>query len=85
MSMILSPGRSVSGRTAASKARSMPYLAISSAALAVSACASAWVTPSASALTSSLRTRASNASGVSGFTSGTLPGEPDTTLDATRA
>ena len=41
MSTFRSAGRSVSGRRAASSARSMPYLAISSAALAVSACASA--------------------------------------------
>src|SRR5215472_7734661 len=65
MSITRSAGRSVSGRRAASRARSMPYFAISSAALAVSACASACVTPSASALTSSLRTRSSNASGAS--------------------
>src|ERR1051326_6327582 len=60
MSMTRSAGWSVSGRAAASSARSMPYFAISSAALAVSASASACVTPSASALTSSLRTRPSN-------------------------
>ncbi len=65
MWMTRSAGRSVSGRSAASRARSMPYFAISSAALAVSAWASAGVTPAASALTSSLRTRASKASGAS--------------------
>ena len=51
-------GRSPAGPRASS-ARSMPYLAISSAALAVSACASGGVTPSSSALASSLRTRSS--------------------------
>ena len=61
-----SAGRSVSGRRAASSARSMPYFAISSAALAVSAWASSGVTPSASALASSLRTRASSAAAASG-------------------
>ena len=50
---------------AASRARSMPYLAISSAALAVSASASGGVTPASSALASSLRTRSSSLSGVS--------------------
>ena len=59
------PGRSVSGCDAASRARSMPYLAISSAALAVSASASGGVTPSASAFASSLRTRSSRALGGS--------------------
>src|SRR5437763_1828210 len=58
-------GRSVSGLAAASRARSIPYLAISSAALAVNASASAGVAPSASALASSLRTRSSSAPGVS--------------------
>ena len=66
MSTFRSAGRSVSGRRAASSARSMPYFAISSAALAVSACASSGVTPSASALASSLRTRASSAAAASG-------------------
>src|SRR5215468_5280218 len=67
-SMTRSPGRSVSGRSAASRARSMPYFAISSAALAVRACASAAVTPASSALASSLRTRASSGSATWGFT-----------------
>src|SRR6266852_4943216 len=58
-SMMRLPGRSVSGRDAASRARSIPYRAISSAALAVSASASGGVTPSASAFASSLRTRSS--------------------------
>src|ERR1035441_3106248 len=57
MSMTRSPGWSVSGLAAASSARSMPYLAISSAALAVSASASGGVVPADSALASSLRTR----------------------------
>src|ERR1700751_4564962 len=65
ISMTRSAGRSVSGRSAASRARSIPYFAIRPAALAVSAWASAGVTPAASALTSSLRTRASNVSGAS--------------------
>ena len=54
-SMIRLAGRSVSGRAAASSARSMPYRAMSSAAFAVSASASAGVTPSSSALASSFR------------------------------
>ena len=58
-------GGSVSGRTAASSARSMPYLAISSAALAVRAWASGGVQLSSSALASSLRTRSSSLSGAS--------------------
>src|ERR1700730_4878594 len=62
MSRTRSAGWSVSGRSAASSARSIPYLAISSAALAVRACASAGVAPTASALASSLRTRASSVS-----------------------
>src|SRR5208337_3170484 len=65
MSMIRLPGRSVSGRDAASRARSIPYLAVSSAAFAVSASASGGVTPSASAFASSLRTRSSRALGGS--------------------
>src|SRR5271169_942761 len=65
MSMMRLPGRSVSGRDAASRARSIPYLAISSAAFAVSASASGGVTPSASAFASSLRTRSSRALGGS--------------------
>src|SRR6266700_3114405 len=65
MSMMRLPGRSVSGRVAASRARSIPYRAISSAAFAVSASASGGVTPSASALASSLRTRSSKALGGS--------------------
>ena len=60
-------GRSRAG-AAASSARSMPYFAISSAALAVSACASAAVTPASSALASSLRTRASSGSATWEFT-----------------
>src|ERR1019366_1147202 len=56
MSSFRSAGWSVSGSVAASSARSIPYLAISSVALAVSASASARVTPSAAALASSLRT-----------------------------
>ena len=63
---IWSAGRSVSGWSAASSARSMPYLAISSAALAVSACASGGVTLSSPALASSLRTRSSRRPGASG-------------------
>src|SRR5437879_3731147 len=47
MSMMRLPGRSVSGRAAASRARSIPYRAMSSAAFAVSASASGGVTPSA--------------------------------------
>jgi hypothetical protein len=39
--MTRSPGWSISGLAAASNARSMPYLAMSSAALAVNASASA--------------------------------------------
>ncbi len=46
MSTFRSAGWSVSGCWAASRARSMPYRAISSAAFAVSASASAGVTPS---------------------------------------
>src|SRR5690349_23006179 len=65
MSMTRLPGRSVPGSDAASRARSIPYLAISSAALAVSASASGGVTPSASAFASSLRTRSSRALGGS--------------------
>src|SRR5216683_888910 len=65
MSMMRLPGRSVSGRVAASRARSIPYLAISSAAFAVNASASGGVTPSASAFASSLRTRSSRALGGS--------------------
>src|SRR5712691_1916392 len=65
MSMMRLPGRSVSGRVAASRARSIPYRAISSAAFAVSASASGGVTPSASAFASSLRTRSSRALGGS--------------------
>src|SRR5690348_14087690 len=61
MSMTRLPGRSVPGSDAASRARSIPYLAISSAALAVRASASGGVTPSASAFASSLRTRSSRA------------------------
>src|SRR5437773_1393886 len=52
MSMMRLPGRSVSGRVAASRARSIPYRAMSSAAFAVSASASGGVTPSASAFAS---------------------------------
>src|SRR3984893_13616648 len=65
MSMMRLPGRSVSGRDAPSGARSIPSLAISSAAFAVSASASGGVTPSASAFASSLRTRSSRALGGS--------------------
>src|SRR5580693_2421861 len=65
MSMMRLPGRSVSGRDAASRARSIPYRAISSAAFAVSASASGGVTPSASAFANSLRTRSSSALGGS--------------------
>src|SRR5215468_2723373 len=65
MSMMRLPGRSVSGREAASRARSIPYRAMSSAAFAVSASASGGVTPSASAFASSLRTRSSRALGGS--------------------
>src|SRR5512146_1774770 len=65
MSMTRLPGRSVPGSDAASLARSIPYLAISSAALAVRASASGGVTPSASAFASSLRTRSSRALGGS--------------------
>src|SRR5580704_12701271 len=65
MSMMRLPGRSVSGRVAASRARSIPYRAMSSAAFAVSASASGGVTPSASAFASSLRTRSSRALGGS--------------------
>src|SRR6266702_3149869 len=65
MSMMRLPGRSLSGRVAASRARSIPYRAISSAAFAVSASASGGVTPSASAFASSLRTRSSRALGGS--------------------
>src|SRR5690348_6716683 len=65
MSMTRLPGRSVPGSDAASRARSIPYLAISSAALTVSASASGGVTPSASAFASSLRTRSSRALGGS--------------------
>src|SRR5690348_8051116 len=65
MSMTRLPGRSVPGSDAASRARSIPYLAISSAALAVRASASGGVTPSASAFASSLRTRSSRALGGS--------------------
>src|SRR5450755_1443426 len=57
MSMRRLSGRSVSGRAAASRARSMPYLAINAAAFSVRASASAGDTPLASALISSLRTR----------------------------
>ncbi len=60
MSSMRLEGWSVSGRSAASSARSIPYLAISSAALAVRACASGGVTLSSSALASSLRTRSSS-------------------------
>src|SRR5580693_2943318 len=65
MSTMRLSGRSVSGRRAASKARSMPYFAISSAALAVRAWASSGVTPSPSAFASSLRTRSSSRSDAS--------------------
>src|SRR5215472_10623921 len=65
MSMMRLPGRSVSGRAAASRARSIPYRAMSSAAFAVSASASGGVAPSASAFASSLRTRSSRALGGS--------------------
>src|SRR5580658_5094089 len=65
MSITRLPGRSVSGRDAASRARSIPYRAISSAAFAVSASASGGVTPSASAFASSFRTRSSSALGGS--------------------
>ena len=58
---------SVSGRAAASSARSMPYRAISPAAFSVNASASAWVTPSPSAMVSSLRTRSSSVPGGSDF------------------
>src|ERR1700689_5636458 len=51
----------------------MPYLAMSSAALAVSACASSGVTPSASALASNLRTRSSSLSDAS-IVNGAPPG-----------
>src|SRR5690348_14759453 len=57
MSMMRLPGRSVSGRVAASRARSIPYRAMTSAA--------GGVTPSASAFASSLRTRSSRALGGS--------------------
>src|SRR6266536_6608541 len=62
-------GWSVSGRSAASSARSIPYLAISSAALAVRAWASGGVTLSSSAFASSLRTRSSSLLGASGVNS----------------
>src|ERR1039457_1399275 len=61
MAMTRSPGWSVSGLAAASSARSMPYLAISSAALAVSASASGSVVPADSALARSSRTRSRSA------------------------
>src|SRR5256885_8577183 len=81
--MTRSAGRSVSGRSAASRARSMPYLAISSAALAVRACASAAVTPASSALASSLRTRARSGSAAWEFTRCLRPGRMcDRTLPA---
>ena len=81
--MTRSAGRSVSGRSAASSARSMPYFAISSAALAVRACASAGVTPASSALASSLRTRASSGSAAWEFTQCLRPGRMcDRTLPA---
>jgi hypothetical protein len=60
MSSVRSAGWSVSGRWAVSKAQSMPYRTISSAAFAVNASASAGMTPRASALASSLRTRSSS-------------------------
>ena len=66
-SIIRLAGWSVSGRSAASSARSMPYLAISSAAFAVRAWASGGVTLSSSALASSLRTRSSSLPDASGF------------------
>src|SRR5487761_270685 len=69
-SMMRLAGRSFCGLAAASSARSIPYRAISSVALAVNASASAGVAPSASALASSLRTRSSSAPGVSAITHG---------------
>src|ERR1700751_5645405 len=65
MSMTRLPGRSVSGRAAASRARSIPYRAMSSAAFRVTPPAPGGVTPSASAFASSLRTRSSRALGGS--------------------
>ena len=74
MSSMRLAGWSVSGRSAASSARSIPYLAISSAALAVRACASGGVTLSSSAFASSLRTRSSSLLDASVFNERLLGG-----------